>query len=244
MDTEQETPQEYVLEKAKRVDKNSQYFLPREQIQKIIGAAKNLQNRCIVEVFSDTGVRVNELINIQIEDIDWENKLLHVKHGKGNKERMVPVSEELMKDLQMMLNGRAKMVSDKTKKKLYNKRITNLFINRDGNQMSKRAIYYITKECGELAGVKNPNPRKPWINPHTFRHSLAHNYLTVNKEDYRGTSMLLGHANINTTIRIYGEITMEELKDKMKDYTDYMRGKEPTVLCPHCHKPIKKEAIR
>ena len=166
------------------------------------------RNKAMLELLYATGVRISELVNLKISNIDLENDFIRVM-GKGSKERIVPYEEVSKKYLLLYLETYRPLI-------LNNKSSEYLFINRYGNPLSRQSFFkFIKLEC------QKKNIKKD-ISPHTIRHSFA-THLLENGADLRIIQELLGHSDISTT-QIYAHLVNEKLK---KDYTDYH---------PHSHK--------
>jgi integrase/recombinase XerD len=157
----------------------------------------NKRNKSMVELMYATGMRVSELINLNIEDIHLNNEFIHVK-GKGNKERIIPINDIAIKVLQdYIINGR--IVLNKQN------RHDALFLNYLGNRISRQSFWkFLTKHCESVGITKH-------INPHKLRHSFA-THLLENGVDLRLVQELLGHEDISTT-QIYTHIDKSHLKE-------------------------------
>lgn len=156
-----------------------------------------LRNKALLELIYGSGLRVSELLNIQIEDIHLTQGYVIV-HGKGNKERMVPISDmALIAIRNYLVNGREKL-SDSTP-------THDLFLNRNGHQLSRQGFFKVLKKLALKAGVTTE------CSPHTLRHSFA-THLLENGMDLRTLQTLLGHEDISTT-QIYTHISQKRLKD-------------------------------
>lgn len=169
-----------------------------ESIVNSIDVSSNLgiRNKCIFEVLLCTGCRVNELINIKLNDIDINLREIKVL-GKGNKERIVYLGSYAIDSLNNYLNIRKNILKDKQDNNY-------LFLNHLGNKLTTRGIREIIDNILKKASINLK------ITPHTFRHSFATMML---KEgcDLKSVQELLGHVSLSTT-SIYTHITNEELK--------------------------------
>lgn len=157
----------------------------------------NKRDKAMVELLYATGMRVSELINLNIEDIHLNNEFIHVK-GKGNKERIIPINDIAIKVLQdYIINGRVFL------NKL-NKHDA-VFLNYQGNRISRQSFWkFLTKHCESIGITKH-------INPHKLRHSFA-THMLENGVDLRLVQELLGHEDISTT-QIYTHINKSHLKE-------------------------------
>lgn len=179
-----------------------------EDIEKItksidLGTDLGIRNQCMVEVLYGCGLRVSELIEIRISDINFKEKFLKVE-GKGEKVRYVPLA-----------NYTIKLIKNYIEKVRINNKINKkyediLFLNSRGSKMSRVIVFIIIKELAEKAGIRKN------ISPHTFRHSFA-THLLQNGVDLRFIQEMLGHSSITTT-EIYTHLNTEELHDVILKY--------------------------
>jgi integrase/recombinase XerC len=154
----------------------------------------NILDRAIVELFYATGIRLSELINIKLSDIDFNLSTIKV-HGKGSKDRIVTFGRIAKSAVQDYLEIRK--IVDVNKSEY-------LFLNKKGKKLYPLYIYRLVKRL--FAAVSNRNS----ISPHTLRHTFA-SHLLENGADIRVIKELLGHENLSTT-QIYTHITPELLK--------------------------------
>jgi integrase/recombinase XerD len=160
------------------------------------------RNRAIIEMLYGSGLRVSELIEVKLSDIDIEHSFMKVE-GKGSKQRLVPLSEESEKQMQLWLLVRNQMTIKKGFEDY-------LFLNRRGAKLTRVMIFTIVKQLAQLAGItKN-------ISPHTFRHSFA-THLLEGGANLRVIQQLLGHESIMTT-EIYTHIDVELLRDTVLSF--------------------------
>jgi integrase/recombinase XerD len=177
-------------------------------INKIISAIEinsdlGKRNQCIIEVLYGCGLRVSELIELKISNINIKEQYIKV-NGKGNKTRFVPLAEytaELLKGY---------IQDTRSKNKINKKYEDTLFLNSRGTSMSRVIVFLIIKELTDKAGVSKK------ISPHTFRHSFA-THLLQNGADLRYIQEMLGHSSITTT-EIYTHLKTEELRDVILNY--------------------------
>lgn len=167
-----------------------------------------LRNACILEILYSTGIRVSELVNLKISDIDFYNKKIRVL-GKGNKERIVlfgnrceHLLERYIKESRVVLNK---------------KKIEYLFLNNLGQNISVRSIENIIDKIEKEACLKFS------ISPHVFRHTFA-THLLDNGADLNSVKELLGHENLNTTA-IYTHVSNERLRKVYLECHPRARGK-------------------
>lgn len=177
-------------------------------INKIIGAIEvesdlGKRNQCIVEVLYGCGLRVSELIDLKISNINFHENYIKV-NGKGNKTRFVPLADYTAELLKSYIDD------VRSKNKINKKYEDTLFLNSRGTSMSRVIVFLIIKELTDKAGVSKK------ISPHTFRHSFA-THLLQNGADLRYIQEMLGHSSITTT-EIYTHLKTEELRDVILSY--------------------------
>ncbi|MBW7675087.1 site-specific tyrosine recombinase XerD [Chryseobacterium chendengshani] len=156
------------------------------------------RNHCIIEVLYGCGLRVSELIDIKISNINFKENYIKIV-GKGNKTRFVPLAEYTA-DLLV-----AYIKEVRSSIKINKKYEDTLFLNSRGTSMSRVIVFIIIKELTDKAGVSKK------ISPHTFRHSFA-THLLQNGADLRFIQEMLGHSSITTT-EVYTHLKTEELRD-------------------------------
>ena len=160
---------------------------------------KGARDKAMLELFYSTGIRLSELMNLNIQNIDIKSKLIRVI-GKGNKVRIVPIGQKGINALNLYLN--------KEGRKFNSKMIQPLFINKKNKRLSKRTIQRsITKYLKAIIGVEGAGP-------HTLRHSFA-THLIENGADIRTIQELLGHSSLSTT-QIYTHIKPKQMKEVYK----------------------------
>lgn len=160
------------------------------------------RNKAILELLYSSGLRISELVSLEINNIDFDDCIVRV-FGKGSKERIVPMNDYAIIALKEYIdNYRPSML----KEELNNY----LFLNNHGKKMTRQGVFkMIKKEC-LIKGIKKN------ISPHTLRHTFA-THLLQNGADLRIIQELLGHSDISTT-QIYTHITNEKLKQDYKEY--------------------------
>ena len=176
-----------------------------ERITKNINLSTDLgvRNQCMVEVLYGCGLRVSELIELKISDINFKEGFLKVE-GKGQKVRYVPLAKYTSHLIKNYIEN--VRINNKINKKYEE----NLFLNSRGSSMSRVIVFIIIKELADKAGIRKN------ISPHTFRHSFA-THMLQNGADLRFIQEMLGHSSITTT-EIYTHLNTEELRDTILKY--------------------------
>ncbi|MDD4908236.1 MAG: tyrosine recombinase XerC [Candidatus Omnitrophica bacterium] len=180
---------------SQKLNKHLPSFLTEEEVGRLIDIVvlkdeRGLRDKAILETFYSTGIRISELVGLNIEDMDFISGVAKVR-GKGKKERLVPIGEQAIKAIRAYLSARKKQSQT-------------VFINKSGNRLSTRGTRNVVHKYILLAALT----RK--ISPHTLRHSFA-THLLDRGADLRSVQELLGHANLSTT-QIYTHLTTEKLK--------------------------------
>lgn len=167
-----------------------------------LSKAEGARNRAIIEVLFSCGLRVSELVNMKLSDLYLEDRVLLVR-GKGNKERLVPVSNKVIADLKRWFFDRNLM-------KIKPGEDDYVFLNRRGAHLTRTMILIMVKRQAEEAGIKKT------ISPHTFRHSFA-TALLQGGADLRSIQAMLGHEKIDTTL-VYTHISNEQLRKAILEH--------------------------
>ena len=156
------------------------------------------RDQAILELFYATGVRVSELMNLKIEEINMENQMLKCL-GKGSKERIIPFGSKAYQSLNFYLGKvRPKLVK--------NPKENILFLNSRGEKLSRQGIFFLLKKYSLKSGLGKK------ITPHTLRHTLA-THLLENGADLRSVQEMLGHTDISTT-QIYTHVSRKWIKEE------------------------------
>lgn len=161
------------------------------------------RNRAIIETLYSCGLRVSELTGLKITNLYFDEGFVRVI-GKGNKERLVPVSESVEKEVALYVNH----IRIHQDIKAGDEDI--LFLNRRGGKLTRVMIFTIVKQLAEAIGLKKS------ISPHTFRHSFA-THMVENGANLRAIQEMLGHESISTT-EIYTHLSDELLKEAITSY--------------------------
>ena len=179
-----------------------------DDIEKIISSvdmSKNegVRNRAILEVLYSCGLRVSELINLQMSRLDMIDSLVSVI-GKGNKERVVPIGSQACEAIASYLEHYRSQLN------INEGHEDTLFLGRYGRGLTRQMIFTILKNAATIAGIKKK------ISPHTFRHSFA-THLVEHGADLRAVQEMLGHAQITTT-EIYTHLDKRYLQDQVNQF--------------------------
>ncbi len=179
-----------------------------EEIDQLINAIdlskpEGQRNRAIIETLYSCGLRVSELINLRISNLYFDDNFIKVI-GKGNKERLVPISNRAINEIILYMQNYRKNLN-------IDPQFTDiLFLNRRGKQLTRNMVFLIIKQAAKDAGI-NKN-----ISPHTLRHSFA-THLVEGGADLRSVQQMLGHQSIITT-EIYTHLSKEYLKQTIIQY--------------------------
>jgi len=158
------------------------------------------RNRAIIETLYGCGLRVSELIGLQLSQLFMEERYVIIL-GKGNKQRLVPISPVAIEQITLYLEQtRAHQVAKRGSEDI-------LFLNRRGAMLTRQMIFHIVKQLCELAGIRKV------ISPHTLRHSFA-THLLEGGANLRAIQQMLGHESITTT-EIYVHIDRSRLRDEI-----------------------------
>ncbi len=175
------------------------------------------RNKAMIEVLYSCGLRVSEMISLQISNIFFEQKYVSVI-GKGNKQRLVPISPIALKLINFWIPERLKLPIQKGEEDY-------LFLNRRGKHITRNMVFLIVRDLANKAEVTKV------ISPHTFRHSFA-THLLEGGANLRDIQEMLGHKSILTT-QIYTHIDISYLRENMLLYHPFNRN------VPLLHKPGK-----
>jgi integrase/recombinase XerD len=179
-----------------------------EEIDRIIaqidlGTAEGQRNKAIIETLYSCGLRVSELVNLRFEDCFFEEGFVRVI-GKGNKERLVPVSPSVIEEVGSYVATDRPLLPIKKGQEAY------VFLNRRGAQLTRVMIFTIIKNLATLAGIQKN------ISPHTFRHSFA-THLIEGGANLRAIQDMLGHESITTT-EIYTHLDQRFLREAILSF--------------------------
>lgn len=160
------------------------------------------RNKAMLELMYSSGLRVSELVNLTVNDIDLINSSVRI-FGKGSKERIVPLDDYATEALKIYILSH--------RKSLFKHGENNyLFLNNHGNKMTRQGFFKILAKIAKEKGIKSE------LSPHTLRHSFA-THLLKHGADLRSIQELLGHSDISTT-QIYTHITSERLQKNYEEF--------------------------
>ena len=176
--------------------------LSEDEVESLLGAPTvseplGHRDRTMLEVLYATGLRVSELINLRLSQINLNQGVLRIV-GKGNRERLIPLGEEAQRWIRDFIDGPRVEI-------LLERQTDFLFPTRRGDRMTRQAFWHIIKRYAGKAGIE----RK--LSPHTLRHAFA-THLLNNGADLRVVQLLLGHSDLSTT-QIYTHVARERMKE-------------------------------
>ncbi len=177
--------------------------LTKQEVRQLLNSIENKKSRLMLSLLYAAGLRVSELVNLKVEDINFKEKIGHIRQGKGRKDRIFNIPSFLFSQLQKQAEKQEK------NKEEY------LFTGPKG-QLSPRNLQKIVQKAVKKAEINKK------VSPHTLRHSFA-THLLEDGVDIRIIQELLGHADLSTT-QIYTHISQEQIK-KVKSPLDNLMGK-------------------
>ncbi len=161
-----------------------------------VATPRGMRDKAMLEMLYATGLRVSELVDLKFEHINLRQGVVRVM-GKGNRERLVPIGEEALNDLEAYLSsGRILLLSGRQS--------DYIFVTHRGANMTRHAFWHIIKRYALKAGIQKP------LSPHTLRHAFA-THLLNHGADLRVVQLLLGHVDLSTT-QIYTHVAQERLQ--------------------------------
>ncbi len=172
-------------------EKKIPVVLTKDEIKKLLESFQNKKSKLMISLVYSCGFRVSELINLKINDLDFNEKIGYARQAKGKKDRSFNVPHFLLEDLKKQAE-KQKQTSQEY-----------LFTGKKG-KLTDRNIQKIVRVAAKRAGIEKP------VHTHTLRHSFA-THLLENGVDIRKIQLLLGHSDISTT-QIYSHVSTEELK--------------------------------
>jgi len=184
-----------------KIEKKLPEVLTEEEIEKLLNvnkvSRKHLRNLAILELFYSSGLRISELCNLKINDLNLENGFIRVK-GKGNRERIALLNKFSVEMLRKYLSERKTGIDEY------------LFLNNRNKKISRQSVWKVVKKYAKYAGIGKD------VKPHTLRHTFA-THLLERGMDLRVVQELLGHKSIATT-EIYTHLNRKKIKEIYKKY--------------------------
>lgn len=200
--------QEYIMKNpmlpihAPKIEQTIPVYLSREEIELLLnmpmkyGKENALRDKCILETFVYTGMRRQELLGLNWEDIDFGRQEIVVRKGKGKKQRMIPIKEPLVSDLWAYLQTRLPLTNNAT------------FISETGNRLSPTSVQLMFTKYIKKAGLDGKG-----YTIHKLRHSFA-THMIQNGADLITVQNILGHADLNNT-KIYTHTDTNHLREQL-----------------------------
>lgn len=172
-------------------------YLRDDEVRKLLNAPprKKTRDRLILRVLYRCGLRVSELTNLKIQDIDFEEGMITIRSGKGDKDRVVPLDADTLDLIEFYKAGAEEGI---------------LILSERGDSLSTRQVERIVKKYAKKAGLKKN------VYPHMLRHSFAVHCLKAGM-NLRSVQKMLGHSSLTTT-QIYLDLTGEDIK---QDYEEH-----------------------
>ena len=162
------------------------------------------RNLTIILLLLDSGIRVSELVSIELDDVNLAEGDIKIRRAKGNKERIVPIGSLVQKTLWKYINCyRSRPVTD---------RVCRLFLSESGMPLTKSGIQQMLRRYGKRVGIAGVR-----CSPHTFRHSFAKNYL-LNGGDIFSLQKILGHSSL-ASVRIYLNLFASDIKKQHQRFS-------------------------
>jgi integrase/recombinase XerD len=185
-------------------DKALPQVLTKDEVKALINSADNEKSRLIISMLYSSGLRVSELVNLKVADLDFNEKTGWVRRGKGAKDRIFPLSENMMNDLKAYLEDKG---------------AGNNYLFSKEKALTTRNIQKIIKGTKDRAKIAKK------VTPHTLRHSFATHLLEAGT-DIRLIQAMLGHSSLSTT-QLYTHISSEQIKKVVNPLDNLMNeGKE------------------
>jgi integrase/recombinase XerD len=191
-----------------RLKKRLPRTLSHEDVDRLIeqpskyATPKGYRDRALLEMLYATGMRVTEIVTLKLGDVNMASGSVRVTHGKGRKERIIPIHPQAVEALEEYLQkGRIHMAKSSAEQ--------SVFLNNQGKGLTRQGLWLIIKQYVDEVGISHE------VTPHTLRHSFATHLLS------RGAKLpdvqkLLGHANVSTT-QIYTHVTNDRLREAYDD---------------------------
>ena len=191
----------FLMMKRMKTEKKLPEFLFYNEIELLLESIAvdtplGLRNRSLFELMYASGLRVSEICDLTLSQVDFINRSLLIR-GKGNKERYVPFHDEAGEWLQLYLKEARSIFANSASGNY-------IFLNKNGKKLTSRGVQYVLEQCANHCGLRIK------VHPHMLRHSFA-THLLDNGADLRVVQELLGHENLSTT-QIYTHVTSDRLR--------------------------------
>ena len=196
-----------------KTEKRYPRVLYKEQVMEILKENRKrtdnlaLRDQAILSLLYYAGLRASELCNLTMQNVSLRQRIIRVEKGKGNKDRMVPISEECRKDIETYIKNSRGVLLAQVPMDLQK---PNFILNNKGNPLTVRGLEYI------LDTIENKTGTFVDLHPHILRHSFA-THLLENGADLRVIQELLGHESINAT-QVYTHVTEEAMKNAYSNF--------------------------
>jgi integrase len=179
--------------------KRSEATLTSREAVNIINSTRNYRDRCIIKCLYYGGLRVQEVVNLEAGDLDFQRRVMHIRKSKFGKTRTVPfIDANFLTDLRQLTQGY--------------KATDPVF------PIKRRMVQHIVRKAGEVAGITHPYTGARHVSPHLFRHSIARH---LKSAGYAAEFIqkFLGHNSIQTTMDTYGTLSLGEMQQTIAQKT-------------------------
>jgi site-specific recombinase XerD len=177
-----------------KIPKSLPQTISTDEALTLLNAPTNLRDRTVLYLLYGTGMRVSELSDLNIENLDLKNRLIRIIEGKGNKDRLIPLPDLIIPIIEEYLHSRRDDIDSSA-----------LILNRSGKRLTSRSIQRLVKKYKEKVNLQEKK-----VTPHTLRHAFA-THLLANSVDIRVIQELLGHASLSTT-QLYTHVSLAHLR--------------------------------
>ena len=177
--------------KSQKAAKKIPTHLTKEEIDALLNATTNPKHKLLIEILLSSGLRISECVNLKVQDIDMQEKTIHVQSGKGDKDRITVISQNVIDDVKAYLSSR-KYTTEY------------LFTKKSGKPLTPKLAQKIIPQLTKKAGIQKK------VTPHVLRHTFA-TLLLESGTNLRIIQEVLGHSNLQTT-QIYTHISKEQIK--------------------------------
>ena len=178
--------------------KDSEFYLKPAALKKVVYGAESFRDRCILKTFAQTGIRRTELASLDVRDLDIERRRLRICEGKGAKERLLPITEELASDLCHLIGKR---------------KTGPVFVSLRGGSISPRSLNRIVVDCRPTCRASRTPTRSTTAGSRAtfFRHTFARRW-KAQGGSIESFAKILGHSSTATTVDLYGTESIEDVQ--------------------------------